>query len=204
MPRKTKRQLKKCPCSDLSPWRIKAHRIFGLVLLNLTVWFLCWDVLTHLPPRTPLVFTNPNIVRAETKEPVVEEQRIAPETKIEMQARIANEEGVPPKMLRAIGVLESGEGKKMVGDNGLSRGWYHIYFVNTCEHKQTAKCIKAEDRMDFEKSTRWVAKRLKAHEALGEYEQIRSHNGLVGDNDGDGVVDNAFYVAHIKRIISEL
>lgn len=54
--------------------------------------------------------------------------------------------------LKAMREKESFDGKAMTGDNGKSRGWYHI---QTKLHKISDACA-----MDFECSTEWTVKNL--------------------------------------------
>jgi hypothetical protein len=104
------------------------------------------------------------------------------------------------KIVYAICVHESGCGTKMIGDGGLSEGYYHIYEVdNVCEYTGFRKgCIKDNDRYDIYIATRWTVKRLLSNQDLGRYDMIRSHNGLWKDG------RNADYVPAIDRLISLL
>lgn len=113
--------------------------------------------------------------------------------------RVASEMNFDWKIPMAIILTESKGGKVMTGDNGLSKGWYHIYHVNVCElNGEKPFCIKDHDRMDLEKSTRWAIARLQRHEGLGREEMIRSHNGLIADN------SNSWYPVYVEKLIKEL
>lgn len=99
--------------------------------------------------------------------------------------RVAQEEGFDWKLLVAITEQESGRCRNLTGDNGLSKGCFHIYHINTCEYKQTERCINDLDRLDPAKAAKWTIARLRAHESLGYTEMIRSHNGLPADHSND-------------------
>ncbi len=102
------------------------------------------------------------------------------------------------KIPMAIILTESKGGKLMVGDKGLSKGWYHIYHLNVCElNGNRANCIHDADRLDLEKSTQWTVERLKRHENMGRREMIRSHNGLIADN------SNQWYVDYVESLIQK-
>jgi len=112
--------------------------------------------------------------------------------------RIAKEHGADWKMAYAICLKESRcnvhldcSAQYGLCDNGQSFGPWQIY-------RPQAKGITVEQAEDIEWSTNWSIARLKRHEKLGEYEQIRSHNGLYDDN------RNAGYVEDVQKLMSIL
>lgn len=118
--------------------------------------------------------------------------------------RIAEEENFDKwEIVAGICELESECGRgNMVGDGGKSHGYYHIYAPNVCEiNGNKPHCIPSADRYDLEKSTRWTIKRLQRHQALGEREMIRSHNGLPSDHRNESYVDLVYQRIN-ERIIS--
>ena len=167
--------------------------------------------------QDPITITNPAIAAEATP---AQDDWIAPdpctldvvvcddeeeESAYDVIRRIAKEEGFDRwEIVTGICEIESECGRgNMVGDNGKSHGYYHIYTPNVCEFNGNAKhCIASADRYDLEKSTRWTIKRLQRHEALGEREMIRSHNGLVSDHRNESYVD-AVYQRINERVISK-
>lgn len=113
--------------------------------------------------------------------------------------KISDEMNFDWKIVIAIMLTESKGGVKMVGDSGLSKGYYHIYHVNVCElNGNKPNCIKDADRSNLEASTRWTISRLKRHAILGETEMIRSHNGLIADHSND------WYTEYVLKLTREL
>jgi len=112
--------------------------------------------------------------------------------------RISDKSGFDWRIPMAIIMTESKGGKVMVGDSGLSKGWYHIYHLNVCElNGDRPNCISDQDRLDLKKSTQWTIDRLKRHENMGRREMIRSHNGLIADN------SNQWYVDYVEELIQK-
>jgi len=155
-----------------------------------------------------IVIVNPEVAQASEIEPggviepivasdstkpktILERQKSNLKTALPIMKRVADQVGIDWRILYAISGQESSLGINLSGDNGKSQGWYHIYYLNTCEYKQTIYCINSDDRMDIEKATRFTAERLKRHENMGLSEMIRSHNGLPSDN------SNAWYPKQI-------
>lgn len=88
--------------------------------------------------------------------------------------------------LRAMRDKESFGGKVMVGDNGRSRGWYHI---QTKLHNLPLECA-----MDFKCSTEWTVKNLIANGyKTNRFYAISRHNGggVMAQNYARSVVYNS-------------
>ena len=114
--------------------------------------------------------------------------------------KVSQEESVDWHIVYGICIAESqGCGVSMIGDKGLSIGWYQIYYLNVCElNGNKLYCIHDKDRYDLEESTRWTAQRLKRNKWRGRHEMIRSHNGLVSNHSND------WYVARIEKLVKEI
>lgn len=113
---------------------------------------------------------------------------VAPQ--VEVIKKVAEKEGIDWKILYGICKKESNCNGDRVGDSGNSYGYFQIHQKY---HPGTIKCAK-----DLKCAAEWTAKRLKRHAHLGEYEMLRSHNGLVANN------ANAYYVEDIYQIIKSL
>jgi hypothetical protein len=103
--------------------------------------------------------------------------------------KVAEKYEIDWKILKAICIKESNCDSSRTGDGGKSWGAYQIYSV---AHPN----ITEEQARDFDWSTEWTAQRLNAHKHLGEYEMIRSHNGLVTWNN--------YYVDDVYKIMKTL
>lgn len=115
---------------------------------------------------------------------------------IETIKQVAEEEDVDWKVLLGICLKESNCNTNRIGDGGKSFGAFQMH---QGWQPNTKSCA-----VDLKCSAEWTAKRLKRHEHLGLWDMIRSHNGLVGDRNGDGEVDNAYYPNDVLKIISSL
>jgi hypothetical protein len=103
--------------------------------------------------------------------------------------RVAGEEGVNPKILYAISLVEcpSQDPIKCVGDKGFSYGIFQIFL-------KVHPDISVAQAQDIEFSARWSAKRLKHYSFMGLWEMIRSHNGLVKNHSNDGYVNKVLEI----------
>lgn len=203
--------------------KIKESRTFlGIIMLVIGI---SWTVVYYegqelyqaaqnlFAPRT-LTFVNP-VQAAETPKieevvPVVKTERLSALAKdfkldesellktVATVKKVSEKEGFDWKIPMAIILTESKGGKLMVGDSGLSKGWYHIYHVNVCELNGNKKyCIRDEDRFNLEIATKWAVERLQRHENMGRSEMIRSHNGLISD------MSNQWYVTYVEELIQK-
>lgn len=102
--------------------------------------------------------------------------------------KIAKEYNFNWKILYAICLKESNCNSEAIGDEGKALGYYQIHYRM---HKVSEKEAK-----DLQFSTEWTLKRLLKHSHLGEYEMIRSHNGLVSWNN--------YYVEDVYKIMEKL
>lgn len=119
---------------------------------------------------------------------------VAPQ--VEVIKQVAEKEGIDWKVLYGICVKESNCNSDRVGDSGNSYGAFQIHQKY---HPGTVECAK-----DLKCSAEWTAKRLKRFAHLGEDSMILSHNGLVGDRNGDGQVDNIYYLKDVRKIVTSL
>lgn len=110
-------------------------------------------------------------------------------TPLSIIKKTAEKHGIDWKIVQAICQKESQCDSSKTGDSGKSWGAYQIYSVAHPE-------ITESQARDFEWATEWTVKRLKAHAHLGEYNMIRSHNGLVTWND--------YYVDDVYSIMKTL
>jgi hypothetical protein len=125
--------------------------------------------------------------------------RSEPQRKVQRTIkRIAGKHNVDWKMAYAICFQETGcnpeiDCSRQYGlcDNGESFGAWQI-------NKPWKKNIAIEQALDFEWATEWSILRLKRHESLGQYEQIRSHNGLYDDYRNDAYVKD---VQHLMSVM---
>jgi hypothetical protein len=116
---------------------------------------------------------------------------------LEVIKEVAKKENIDWKVLYGICLKESSTcDTGRVGDKGWS---YGAFQMNQYWQPNTKTCA-----VDLKCSAEWTAKRLKKHEHLGLWNMIRSHNGLVGDRDGNGEVDNAYYPNEVLKIIATL
>jgi hypothetical protein len=114
--------------------RDKETRIEEVVL---TAAIVAWAAFASLPARTVEIV------------PVAQP---ALETEAETIAEVASANGIEPIHMFGIAAQESSFGKAKVGDEGCSKGWFHI---NICKNREAASVI------GFLKSeAEWVADRL--------------------------------------------
>lgn len=108
---------------------------------------------------------------------VMEEEKvidISEEENDKIAEKICEEAGIQDlpcwQDLKAMREKESFDGKKMTGDGGKSRGWYHIQIKM---HKVSDECA-----LDFECSTSWTVKNLIANGyKTNRVYAISRHNG---------------------------
>jgi hypothetical protein len=102
--------------------------------------------------------------------------------------KISKEYNFNWKILYAICLKESNCNPEAIGDEGRALGYYQIHYKM---HKVSEKEAK-----DLQFATEWTLKRLLKYAHLGEYEMIRSHNGLVSWNN--------YYVDDVYKIMEKL
>lgn len=201
-----------------APWSETVHRI-GLLLMVIAIgWGFSLVTYRDLMQESHIVIINQADASWDVreKEEVVDEAHNSTESgdgvsaqarggemvrsvendtvSLETLQRIATEEKISWKILAGILKKESQGDCSRVGDEHLPKSSYGCYQINLGYHPN----VTIEQAEDLEWSTRWTAKRLKANEWRGEFEMIRSHNGLVKNHSNDG------YVHDVYQIISEL
>lgn len=224
-------QCRNCGKKKWSQRRKNVNKALCLTIINLGIWGIVIDATaTWYNERFDLDFTNPKIAAVDairsvsesskTGSPVTEDSQedaiAVPQTQtlessvsthstpfrasgvIEAKIKeIARKENIDWKILMGICLKETTTcDTTRVGDDGWS---YGAFQMNQYWQPNTKECA-----VDLECSAEWTAKRLKKHEHLGLWDMIRSHNGLVGDRDGDGEVDNAYYPNDVLKIIANL
>lgn len=178
------------------PYRIVAMRAFTVAMVlgvSLSVY------------RAPKAITEPHMVVAkpcievskntfdctdeETKRKIAAVKWIdTPELPMAVLSRVCKKEGMGddcPKILKAMSLQESAFGKKMVGDQGRSIGWFHILNI----HKLSTEC-----KMDLECSAQWTLKRMIRNGFASEDTKWKS----VGDHNSKTPKYNKLYVAAVK------
>ncbi len=143
-----------------------------------------------------IVLDNVEVAQAAEIEPqaALVENVVTDTTDVILQ-RVGSKYGVDWKLLKAMMLKESGGDCKAIGDQGM--GEFHsvgCFQIN----KKYNPAVTYEQATDLAWSADWTAARLAKFAYLGEFEQIRSHNGLVASHSND------YYVYDVMQIMQNL
>lgn len=216
---------RKCGEKKWSQYNKRSSKVLCLAIINLVVWGVAIDGFSNwYGQRSSWVFENASAAVFEETSLIETAQSVSgwlevsgmaakspasvavsvggnqlpsvSGSAIEVIQKVARETDTDWKVLAAICIKESNCNTNRIGDGGLSYGAFQMHQK---WQPNTKSCA-----VDFECAATWTAKRLKKHEHLGLWDMIRSHNGLVGDRNGDGEVDNAYYPNDVLKIIETL
>lgn len=98
-----------------------------------------------------------------------------------------------PRYLLAVATVESVFGTKMVGDGGLSQGWFHIYHIHN-------KTVSLECKMDFYCSGTWSLKRMIEH----GYNNPKMREWAVASHNSTTPEQNAIYLGMVKEALKKI
>lgn len=98
-----------------------------------------------------------------------------------------------PRYLLAVATVESVFGTRMVGDGGLSQGWFHIYHIHN-------KTVSLECKMDFYCSGTWSLKRM-----IGNgYNDPKTREWAVASHNSKTPEQNALYLGMVKAALLKI
>lgn len=98
-----------------------------------------------------------------------------------------------PRYLLAVATVESVFGTKMVGDGGLSQGWFHIYHIHN-------KTVSLECKMDFYCSGTWSLKRMVGN----GYNNPATREWAVASHNSKTPEVNANYLMMVKSALKRI
>jgi len=124
------------------------------------------------------------------EEEKIESNPSTPQGVVEKIKEISAEENFNWKIVYGILLKESGGDCSRIGDTHLPQASYGCYQINRGYHPE----VTEEQAGDIDWSTRWTIQRLKRYAHLGEFEMIRSHNGLVADHSNDQYVEDVYSI----------